>query len=58
MEVEHLRKKYRTIKSQLVDESVGFESTLKKLEEKICQQENEISRLQVSVQLIKILRKE
>ncbi|KAK7580718.1 hypothetical protein V9T40_001347 [Parthenolecanium corni] len=46
MEVEHLRKKYRTIKSQLVDESVGFESTLRKLEEKIYQQETEISHLQ------------
>ncbi len=48
MEVDHLRKKYRNIKSQLVGESVGFESTLKKLEEKIGQQENEISRVQVT----------
>lgn len=47
MEAEHLKKKYKTIRNQLLDESVGFESTLKKLEEKITQQENEIYRLQV-----------
>lgn len=48
MEVKHLRKKYRMIKSQLVDESVAFESILKKLEEQISKQENEISRLHVN----------
>lgn len=49
MEVEHLRKKYKSIKNQLLEESIGFESTLAKLEEKISQQENEISDLQVGL---------
>lgn len=48
MEADHLRKKYKTIRNELIDEKVGFESTLLKLEGKIGSQENEISRLQVS----------
>lgn len=47
MEAEHLRKKYRNIKSNLINDSVTFESILLKLEESILKQEMEISHLQV-----------
>ncbi|CAH0770371.1 unnamed protein product [Bemisia tabaci] len=46
MEAEHLRKKYRNIKSNLINDSVTFESILLKLEESILKQEMEISHLQ------------
>lgn len=47
MEAEHMRKKYRAIRASLLEDSVFFESTLKKLEQNIMKQETEIKHLQV-----------
>ncbi|KAG8264063.1 hypothetical protein J6590_019407 [Homalodisca vitripennis] len=46
MEAEHMRKKYRAIRASLLDDSVLFESTLKKLEQNIMKQDTEIKYLQ------------
>lgn len=48
MEAEHMRKKYKAIRASLLDDSVLFESTLKKLEQNILKQETEIKHLQVN----------
>uniref|UniRef100_A0A8D9BPD0 Coiled-coil domain-containing protein 151 n=4 Tax=Cacopsylla melanoneura TaxID=428564 RepID=A0A8D9BPD0_9HEMI len=45
MEAEHLRKKYRTIRAGLMQDSVQFESSLDKLEQEIFKQEAEIKHL-------------
>nr|CAD7400192.1 unnamed protein product [Timema cristinae] len=46
MEAEHVKKKYRAIRNSLLDDSVSFESSLKKLEKSIQKQEMEIKHLQ------------
>lgn len=46
MEAEHIRKKYRAIKSSLLSDSEKFESSLIELEESIHEQQAEINRLQ------------
>nr|CAD7256230.1 unnamed protein product [Timema shepardi] len=46
MEAEHVKKKYRAIRNSLLDDSVSFESSLKKLEKSIQKQGMEIKRLQ------------
>ncbi|KAL1449806.1 hypothetical protein WDU94_002280 [Cyamophila willieti] len=45
MEAEHLRKKYRTIRAGLMQDSVQFESSLDNLEQDILKQEAEIKHL-------------
>lgn len=45
-EAEHIRKKYRAIKSSLMQDSEKFESTLLKLEVSISEQQAEIKKLQ------------
>lgn len=47
MEAEHVNKKYKMIQSQLLSESVEFESCLKKLEEEISKQKVEIEHLRI-----------
>lgn len=47
MEAEHMHKKYRSIRGGLLEDSVLFESTLKKLERNIMKQDSEIKHLQV-----------
>ncbi|XP_049782214.1 outer dynein arm-docking complex subunit 3 [Schistocerca cancellata] len=46
MEAEHVKKKYRSIRTSLLDDSVEFESTLKRLENMIQKQQAEINHLQ------------
>ncbi|XP_039289350.1 coiled-coil domain-containing protein 151 [Nilaparvata lugens] len=46
MEADHLRKKYRSIRSSLLQDGVKYESMLKKLEDDIMKEENEIMHLQ------------
>jgi coiled-coil domain-containing protein 151 len=45
-EAEHIRKKYRSIKSSLMMDSEKFESTILKMEEAIREQQQEINQLQ------------
>ncbi|GFG29927.1 hypothetical protein Cfor_09945 [Coptotermes formosanus] len=45
MEAEHIKKKYRIIQSNLLEDSVAFESTLMKIEEAIQKQESEMMHL-------------
>jgi hypothetical protein len=45
-EAENIRKKYRAIKSSLMQDSERFESTLKTLEDAIKEQQAEINKLQ------------
>jgi hypothetical protein len=47
MEAEHIKKKYRIIQSNLLEDSVAFESTLMKIEEAIQKQESEMMHLKV-----------
>ena len=47
MEAEHIKKKYRIIQSNLLEDSVAFESTLMKIEEAITTQESEMMHLKV-----------
>lgn len=47
-EAIHIKRKYRSIKDNLISDSVRFENALKKLETAIKVQEKEIKRLQVS----------
>lgn len=47
MEAEHIRKKYRAIKSSLMNDSEKFESSLLELEQAISDQEIEINKLKV-----------
>lgn len=47
MEAEHVNKKYKTIRIHLLSDSVEFESSLRKLEQDIQKQENEIKHLEV-----------
>lgn len=49
-EAEHIRKKYRSIKNSLMNDSEKFESTLLKLENDIKEQQHEINRLQAVYQ--------
>lgn len=42
-----MKKKYRSIRGNLLEDSVGFESTLKRLEDSIAKQEEEIEKLEV-----------
>ncbi|XP_024080315.1 coiled-coil domain-containing protein 151 [Cimex lectularius] len=46
LEMRHMQKKYVRIKQSLQEDSVYFESTLKKFEEDIAKQQTEIQRLQ------------
>ncbi|XP_068082941.1 golgin subfamily A member 6-like protein 26 [Anabrus simplex] len=46
MEAEHVKKKYRSIRSDLLDDSVEFESSLEKIEQMIQNQEKEIIHLE------------
>lgn len=48
MEAEHIKKKYRIIQSNLLEDSVAFESTLMKIEEAITTQESEMMHLKIS----------
>lgn len=43
-----MRKKYRSIRCTLLQDGVTYESMLKKLEDEIIKQENEIQHLEVS----------
>lgn len=47
MEAEHIKKKYRIIQGNLLEDSVAFESTLMKIEEAIKKQESEMMHLKV-----------
>lgn len=49
-EAEHIRKKYRSIKSSLMMDSERFESTLLKMEAAIREQQQEINKLQAVYQ--------
>jgi hypothetical protein len=49
MEARHIRKKYRIIQSNLLEDSITFESTLMKIEEAIKKQESEMRHLKVRV---------
>ncbi|XP_075227924.1 coiled-coil domain containing protein 151 [Lycorma delicatula] len=46
MEADHMRKKYCSIRSSLLQDGVAYESTLKKLEEDLLKQESEIQHLE------------
>ncbi|XP_050441686.1 outer dynein arm-docking complex subunit 3 [Adelges cooleyi] len=46
MEASHVTRKYRSIKNQLLQDSVVFDSTLDKLEKSLDEQQREIQRLQ------------
>lgn len=48
MEASHVTRKYRSIRSRLLEDSVVFDSTLDKLEKTIKIQQREIQRLEVS----------
>ena len=56
MEAEHVRKKYRIIRTSLLDDSVEFESTLVKIEDAIKKQEAEINQLKVNTRAFFFLR--
>lgn len=45
-EAEHIRKKYKSIRSCLMTDAERFEKSLKELEETLAKQQNEINRLQ------------
>jgi len=47
MEAQHIKKKYRIIQSNLLEDSIAFESTLMKIEEAIKKQESEMIHLKV-----------
>lgn len=47
MEAQHIKKKYRIIQSNLLEDSIAFESTLVKIEEAIKKQESEMIHLKV-----------
>jgi len=47
MEAQHIKKKYRIIQSNLLEDSIAFESTLMKIEEEIKKQESEMIHLKV-----------
>lgn len=46
-EAEHIRKKYKSIRSCLMTDAERFEKSLKELEETLAKQQNEINRLQM-----------
>lgn len=52
MEADHMRKKYRSIRSSLLQDGVAYESTLKKLEDDLLKQESEIQHLEVSLNIL------
>ena len=47
MEAQHIKKKYRIIQSNLLEDSIAFESTLMRIEEAIKKQESEMIHLKV-----------
>ncbi|KAJ8878163.1 hypothetical protein PR048_022630 [Dryococelus australis] len=47
MEAEHIRKKYRAIRTSLLEDSVVFESSLRELEQSLIKQDQEIQNLKV-----------
>ena len=49
MEAQHIKKKYRIIQNNLLEDSIAFESTLLKIEEAIKKQESEMIHLKVRV---------
>jgi hypothetical protein len=49
MEAQHIKKKYRIIQGNLLEDSIAFESTLIKIEEAIKKQESEMRHLKVRV---------
>lgn len=49
MEAEHIRKKYRSIKASLMNDSEKFEKSLLELEEAITEQQSDINRMQVRI---------